>query len=182
MNYDRLIKDLLSEDMNIRKAALAGLLGLSLATGNPTDIQAKTTKPVNTSLQRFTRGVRNNNPGNIERGTDKWKGMVGDDGRFITFKSAPYGIRAMGIILKNYKKLYGLDTIEGIINRWAPPSENNTESYIKSVEQKTGIKRNQKINMNNRNHAKRLINAIIAHENANFKYPDQIMNAGLDLL
>lgn len=31
MNYDRLIEDLLSEDMNIRKAALAGLLGLGLA-------------------------------------------------------------------------------------------------------------------------------------------------------
>ena len=44
-----------------------------------------------------------------------------------------YGIRAIFRILKTYREKYGLNTIEGIINRYAPPAENDTESYIESV-------------------------------------------------
>ena len=91
------------------------------------------------------RGVRNCNPLNIERGI-KWKGLREEQGdkRFCQFVSMQYGWRAGLVILRNY--ITGrsgakrpLDTIEKIINRWAPPTENNTISYIKAVSEDTGI-------------------------------------------
>ena len=33
--------------------------------------------------------------------------------------------------MRTYRKKYGLTTIRGIINRFAPPSENNTENYVR---------------------------------------------------
>ena len=35
--------------------------------------------------------------------------------------------------MRNYFIFYDLNTIEKIINRWAPPSENNTKAYIDIV-------------------------------------------------
>jgi hypothetical protein len=45
----------------------------------------------------------------------------------------PYGYRAGFVILHTYL-VHGLNTIEKIIVRFAPPTENNTENYITSVE------------------------------------------------
>lgn len=91
------------------------------------------------------RGVRNCNPLNIERGT-KWKGLRPEqtDKRFCQFVSMQYGWRAGLVILRNYIKGNNaarkpFDTIEKIINRWAPPKENNTSSYIKAVCEDVGI-------------------------------------------
>lgn len=91
------------------------------------------------------RGVRNCNPLNIERGT-KWKGLreVQGDTRFCQFISMQYGWRAALVIIRNYIKGRSgagrpLDTIEKIINRWAPPKENQTSSYVKTVCEETGI-------------------------------------------
>lgn len=91
------------------------------------------------------RGVRNCNPLNIERGT-KWKGLRPEqtDKRFCQFVSMQYGWRAGLVILRNYIKGNNaarkpFDTIEKIINRWAPPTENNTSSYIKYVCEDVGI-------------------------------------------
>ena len=79
------------------------------------------------------RGVRNCNPLNIERGT-KWKGLRPEqtDKRFCQFVSMQYGWRAGLVILRNYIKGNNaahkpFDTIEKIINRWAPPTENKWE-------------------------------------------------------
>lgn len=61
------------------------------------------------------RGIRNNNPGNIRWGDD-WKGLVPKDQRtdksFCQFTTPEYGIRAMIIILRNYQRKYGLDTVK----------------------------------------------------------------------
>ena len=91
------------------------------------------------------RGVRNCNPLNIERGT-KWKGLRPEqtDKRFCQFISMQYGWRAGLVILRNYIKGNNaarkpFDTIEKIINRWAPPAENHTSSYIKGVCEDVGI-------------------------------------------
>lgn len=92
------------------------------------------------AAQMLTRGLRNNNPGNIRHG-DKWQGMASTqtDKDFVTFTDPKYGIRAAAIILKNYKAKYGLDTIRGIVTRWAPPGENDTAAYISAVSRFTGI-------------------------------------------
>ena len=87
------------------------------------------------------RGIRNNNPLNIRRGKDRWQGMraVQTDAQFCQFESLEWGWRAAFWLLTRYFHQYGLDTIRGIINRWAPPNENNTRAYISNVARLTGI-------------------------------------------
>ncbi|MBF4328050.1 structural protein P5, partial [Vibrio anguillarum] len=86
----------------------------------------------------MTRGIRNNNPANIEDNGTPWRGRMGNDGRFIIFDSPVNGIRALARILNTYKVKHGLNTIEGIINRFAPPVENDTNSYIAHAEKVVG--------------------------------------------
>lgn len=90
----------------------------------------------------IARGIRNNNPGNIRHDGVKWKGeTAGTDNAFKTFQSMAWGVRAVFHLLNNYNTLYGCNTIEKMIRRWAPENENDTESYISSVSSRTGIHR-----------------------------------------
>jgi hypothetical protein len=81
------------------------------------------------------RGIRNNNPGNIEWISDaarRWRGMVAKDGRYGVFDTAANGVRAIGGELRaNFRR--GENTVRAIISEWAPPIENDTNSYMKSV-------------------------------------------------
>ena len=83
----------------------------------------------------MTRGLRNNNPGNIRISGTKWLGEIqpSKDKSFKQFKSLPYGFRALIKLLQNYQKLYGCKTVPDFIRRWAPSNENDTEAYIRSV-------------------------------------------------
>ena len=88
------------------------------------------------------RGIRNHNPLNIRRSKDQWKGMaeVQTDSAFCQFKSLEYGWRAAFYLLtRTYYHKYRLYTIRGIVSRWAPSSENDTEAYIANVARLTGI-------------------------------------------
>lgn len=81
------------------------------------------------------RGVRNNNPLNIEKG-QPWQGLkpTQTDPRFCQFVSLEMGFRAAFKILKTYfGKQPPVKTVRDIITRWAPPGENNTEEYIQFV-------------------------------------------------
>lgn len=79
----------------------------------------------------MTRGLRNNNPGNIRKDGTHWKGEVepSRDAAFKQFESMAWGYRAMFKCLNTYSRKYGLDTIRKMISRWAPPSENDTDPY-----------------------------------------------------
>lgn len=57
------------------------------------------------------------------------------DGAFCQFEKLCYGYRAAGKLLQRYQTKYKLYTIEGIINKWAPPCENNTKAYATRVAQ-----------------------------------------------
>lgn len=84
-----------------------------------------------------TRGIRNNNPANIRRGS-YWRGLVNKptDKAFCQFISMSWGVRALLITLRTYVVKHHLHTVREIITRWAPPSDgNNTEKYIEYVEQ-----------------------------------------------
>ena len=48
-------------------------------------------------------------------------------------------------IMYTYKKKYNLDTIEKVIYRWAPPVENDTESYVEYVARHCDICRSKTI-------------------------------------
>lgn len=82
----------------------------------------------------LTRGIRNNNPGNIRRGS-RWLGLsaVQNDKEFCSFSSMEYGIRALLITLRTYYNKHHCDTVRKVISRFAPSNENNTEKYIKFV-------------------------------------------------
>ena len=88
------------------------------------------------------RGIRNNNPLNIRRSADKWQGLKAqqEDREFFQFSEMKWGWRAaFRLLCHTYYGKYKLRTIRAIINRWAPPKENNTLYYIRSVAERTGI-------------------------------------------
>ena len=81
----------------------------------------------------MSRGLSNRNPGNIRQSAVRYKGEVrpSRDPAFKQFESMPWGYRAIFILLDTYRIRHGLETIRGMISRWAPPSENHTEIYIR---------------------------------------------------
>ena len=83
----------------------------------------------------MSRGLSNRNPGNIRQSAVRYKGEVrpSRDPAFKQFESMPWGYRAIFVLLDTYRIRHGLDTIRGMISRWAPPSENRTEAYIRAV-------------------------------------------------
>lgn len=50
-----------------------------------------------------------------------------------------YGYRAMFVLLDTYCRRYGLSTIRTMIARYAPPTENFTEAYVRFITRRTGI-------------------------------------------
>lgn len=85
---------------------------------------------------KMPRGLRNNNPLNIERGRSKWLGCREEvqDVRFCEFKDMRYGFRAAFRLMWTYWRMYGKRTIGDIIERWCPNTEgNDTRAYIVSV-------------------------------------------------
>ena len=89
----------------------------------------------------MSRGLRNNNPGNIRRSRVRYKGEVrpSRDPEFKEFSSMAYGYRAMFVLLDTYRSRYGLTTIRQMLNRYAPPKENFTEGYVRFVADYSGV-------------------------------------------
>ena len=86
------------------------------------------------------RGIRNNNPLNIRVGNN-WQGerRPQTDKAFEQFTTMQYGYRAAFKLLKTYIEKHHCRTIRFIINRWAPPKENNTNAYLKRVVEISGL-------------------------------------------
>nr|WP_181374721.1 hypothetical protein [Pectobacterium carotovorum]AKG47486.1 virion protein [Pectobacterium carotovorum] len=120
------------------------------------------------------KGIRNNNPGNLELGSP-WQGLAKQqkDSRFCTFVDAAYGIRALTVNLITYhdkrKAANGtrIDTVREIIERWAPAIENHTENYIRFVSKSVGVTSDQNIDLHDYNIMRPLVEAIIRQENGN---------------
>lgn len=127
------------------------------------------------------RGVRNNNPGNIDRATTQWFGMSAsqlDDPRFIVFDKPEFGIRALTKILITYQQ-EGLHTVRAMINRWAPPIENNSTAYVNFVSGRMGISPDVNFDIHNPVLCQAMVAAIIAQENSNYAYPAQVLQHGV---
>jgi hypothetical protein len=123
------------------------------------------------------RGLRNNNPGDIRVG-DAWQGMTGaDDKGFVIFDSIAWGMRAMATDLLN-KISKGENTITEIISIYAPPSENDTASYIAAVSADMGIDPDQVLPMDQGTFHS-LLRAIMNHELGD-GYSAMITDADID--
>ncbi len=114
-----------------------------------------------------SRGLRNNNPGNIRHDGVKWQGekSPSTDTAFKQFTTMPYGYRAMIKLLQNYSRLHGCHTIRTMVSRWAPPVENDTRSYIATVVKITGIDADKRLTITDKTTMCKLAAAMSQVEN-----------------
>lgn len=127
------------------------------------------------------RGIRNNNPGNVRKGTP-WHGMAADqpDEDYITFVTPEYGIRAMARILRTYRERHHLKTIKGIVSRWAPPIENPTDRYIDFVAGKMGVMADDFLTFTD-NQVADLVAALVQFENGQQPYDRATLLRGIQM-
>lgn len=100
----------------------------------------------------MSRGVDNCNPGNIRRSRVRYRGEVhpSRDPDFKQFESMEWGYRAMFVLLDTYRRRYGLDTVRGMIARYAPAEENDTARYVRTVCEMTGIGPDERLDTRSR--------------------------------
>jgi hypothetical protein len=136
------------------------------------------------AVYTMTRGLRNNNPFNLEDdGVTAWEGLATprNDGPYLVFTNASYGIRAGGKNVSNYVLLDGISpTIAELITRFAPPTENDTAAYIADVASQLGVDPNAALNIPGGDLLP-LAKAIISHENGLNPYSDAMIAAALNL-
>lgn len=185
--FDAYYTEVLNE-ISMKKAWPAAALAGTLAFGQPAIAQELPKKPaVEVSVNR---GVANNNPGNIRKTGDKWLGMTGDDGQFVKFSEPLYGIRAMARLLRSYTLKHGINTLEGIISKWAPSSENKTAEYIQRVSSITNLPPDQPLNLfdlkgsPNVPKLKQVIRGIMQNEigKAHENYPDDLIEQAIGMI
>lgn len=99
----------------------------------------------------------NNNVGNIR--------PPGQSTGFQQFDSPEQGIAAIDQNLAAYGSKYGINTLSGVINRWSPPSENDTPTLIKNASQFLGLHPDQPIDLSDPKVRQFVIPAIMKQEN-----------------
>lgn len=104
------------------------------------------------------------------------------------FISPEWGVRAIARVLITYQERHGIYTIRGIVNRWAPSSENDTGSYAAHMAQRVGIDVDTEFDVTDYRVCRPIVEAIIMHENGRNPaspdgrwYPTAVINRGLEL-
>ena len=93
-------------------------------------------------------------------GGEKFKGAIGvDKHNHVIFSHPAFSVRAGAIILKNYEKKHGINTIKDMIHRFA---EGNREQYIKFVCKWLDVHPTEKISLTKNLH--RILPAMIKFE------------------
>ncbi len=136
------------------------------------------------------RGLANNNPGNIRPSNQyTWQGQVGIDkgpkeaAGFVQFSSPEAGIRAMTLNLLSYNE-QGINTVQGVINRWSPASDQPGKSnanYVRAVAAALGVKPTDTINLADPAIMQRLVPAMIQFENGKQPYDQRVLTNGIAL-
>lgn len=104
-----------------------------------------------------------------------------NSGGFKSFATPEDGVRSVAHLLKVYQDKHGLNTLEGIINRWAPPTDkNDTAGLIKRASQVTGFGANQKIDLHDTATMEKVVEAMIRGEQGGkLPVPKEIIHAAL---
>lgn len=117
-------------------------------------------------------GIRNNNPGNIQAAAGTWAGQTATDPNgYAVFSTPEAGIRAAAVNIKNQQDLHGLQTVQDIMTKYAPPTDatgkpiNDTPAYIADVSQKLGVAPTDKVNLHDPNVLAAFTGAVLHHEN-----------------
>lgn len=133
-----------------------------------------------------TRGERNNNPLNIERTNIAWEGMAAEqtDPRFITWIDPKYCFRCASRIIREHF-VTGRNTVLAIVNRWAPPVENDTDSYVDDVCQHMGVQSLDVLSITKAvgdpSQLLALLKGMVFHENGEDVYDDATIQIGMDM-
>lgn len=123
----------------------------------------------------MSRGYRNFNPGNIRRSSIRYKGeKESTDAQFKQFESMAWGYRAIFVVLDTYRVKYGLNTLQEMINRYAPPSENNTTEYVNFVSRRSKVADISRVDTLNDRQMVPIVTAIAAMENGSEPDADDV--------
>ena len=71
----------------------------------------------------------------------------------------------MFVLLDTYKRRHGCNTLRQMITRWAPPSENDTESYIQTVAKRSLVSADSPISTDNKEIMVPIVKAMSLVEN-----------------
>lgn len=132
------------------------------------------------------RGVRNNNPGNIDRTGVVWQGedrsaaALANERRFCVFVTPEAGFRALAKTLLTYQNKHGLRTVRDMINRWAPPVENDTSAYVRQVANEVGVGATEIVSLSRPVTLFRMARAIARHENGGLFWADAVIERGVN--
>ncbi|WP_368525100.1 hypothetical protein [Enterobacter asburiae] len=112
------------------------------------------------------RGIRNNNPGNLNYAGQAGATLEGGEGgRFAVFESMQHGIAALYKQLQIYFKK-GINTLSSIVKTYAPASDNNNvDAYISALTKATGKGANEVLDSGDTATIARLMKGIVDHEN-----------------
>lgn len=147
------------------------------------EVQERATEIMNDGkmpARNTSRAERNNNPGNLEfRGQ---RGATPEDGsgRFAKFGSAEEGVAALARQLQLYGSR-GINTIEKIISKYAPPSENNTAAYVNAMVNRLGVASTKELDLNDPATLSGLIKGISKHEAGRSFLSEQQVMTGLTM-
>lgn len=99
------------------------------------------------------RGIRDNNPGNIERNSINWQGALTQaqvegaggtwDPTFVQFDTPANGVRAIGHVLRS-KQARGLVTVDQVIRDY---SKTDQDAYVAAVSQGLGVNPDQELDV-----------------------------------
>lgn len=145
---------------------------------------------MNADVRKSPRGLINRNPGNlryIEDPKHAWNGQCGNDRGLAVYESLTLGIRAAcKQLLKGFQRsaethdAAGENTVREIIERWAPPNENDTEAYVASVCNMTGFAPNAAL-LPDAFTLFTLLRAIFRVELGGYFVSDDTIRAGVDM-
>lgn len=116
--------------------------------------------------QGGTLADRNNNPGNLR--------PPGQSNGFQRFDTPEAGVAAMVRQLDLYRDRNNLNTVQGIISRWAPPNENDTAAYVRSVAGALGVAPDAPIDTRDEQTMRRLVVAMARQEGGRPLAPDTL--------
>lgn len=131
-------------------------------------------------FDQFDRDTNNQQAGNIPASvsqptTANNMGNIRDNqsGGFRSYHSAEEGIADQQELLSSYQTKHGLNTTRQIAYRWAPPTENDTESYLNGIASIAGFDPDEPLDLSNSDTLGRLSYAQAVMEKGRKNVPDQ---------
>jgi hypothetical protein len=123
---------------------------------------------------------KSNNVGNIRTSAgNAWQGKVTPEGEaFEHFDSPENGVRATAKLLTNYAR-QGTNTLRGIVSKWAPPNENQTDALIVNAAKRAGFDPDQPLDLNDPAVLEKVTRAIILQEQGRIDLGDDVIRNGV---